>query len=291
MPATPSLGQLAQRQRLVEMLGAPGQQPLRPIQPDRDDRPGRPRHCAVSPGSFARSNSSGGRPPPKCTYLNSSVRMTARLHWRESMPKCRSAVALRRSSGNRTPNARRRASPSASLPSRNGSSERPSRCGGGVARRAGRATVGTMSTASVKRSTLRPAALPSARVADDQRDVVAAVEEAALAQHEMVAHHLGMVRGQDDDRVVPAPPPSPLARCGRAARRPPRSCRNRVARICRKSSSLQSRTLPFSAGHGISPAAAGRMIVVEIGMALAPRPASCPPGGRPGHRAGSYRVL
>ena len=49
----------------------------------------------------------------------------------------------------------------------------------------------------------RARSLPAARIADDQRDVKALVEEAAFAEQEMVAHHLGMVGGEDDDRVVP----------------------------------------------------------------------------------------
>ena len=43
----------------------------------------------------------------------------------------------------------------------------------------------------------------AARIADDQRNVVAGVEVAALAQHEMVAHHLGMVGSEYDDGVAP----------------------------------------------------------------------------------------
>src|SRR5262249_39268626 len=43
----------------------------------------------------------------------------------------------------------------------------------------------------------------SARIANDQRDVVAAVKEAPFAEHEVIAHHLGMVGREDDDSVVP----------------------------------------------------------------------------------------
>ena len=87
-------------------------------------------------------------------------------------------------------------------PSRNGASELPSRWPGTLPPSRSSA-VGRMSTASVNASTVPAGCLSPARVADDQRDVVAAVEEAAFAEHEMVAHHLGMVGGEDDDRVVP----------------------------------------------------------------------------------------
>ena len=183
------------------MLGAPGKQPLGHLEPRRRDRQDRRPRSASRPDRSRRSNSTGGRPPPKCTYLKRLVRMTARLHWRESMPKCVSAVrsAIERKSNSQCAASRQSAG---FAPSRNGASERPSRCAGTSAPSRSSA-VGRMSTASVNASTVRPACLLRPGIADDQRDVVAAVEEAAFAEHEMVAHHLGMVRGEDDDRVVP----------------------------------------------------------------------------------------
>ena len=163
----------------------------------------RRRHCQISPGSSSRSKSSGGRPPPKCTYLYFSVRMTARLHCCGLQAEMRFGRALLRSSGNRTPNARRRARPRASCRSRNGASDRPSRWAGACAaeqfeqRRHDVDRFGEVPRPRCPRS----ASARGSRMISGMW--IAAVEEAALAEHEMVAHHLGMVGGEHDDRVVP----------------------------------------------------------------------------------------
>src|SRR6185312_17202168 len=40
-------------------------------------------------------------------------------------------------------------------------------------------------------------------IADDERNMLAFVEEATLAQLPMIAEHFGMVGGEDDQRIVP----------------------------------------------------------------------------------------
>ena len=63
-----------------------------------------------------------------------------------------------------------------------------------------------MSTFSVNDETIAPrSAQPRPRVANDQRDVVGAVEIAALADQPVVADLLAVIRSEDDERRVPAP--------------------------------------------------------------------------------------
>ena len=42
------------------------------------------------------------------------------------------------------------------------------------------------------------------RIANDQRDVIRAVEVTALAEQPVVAHLLAVVRGENDERRIPA---------------------------------------------------------------------------------------
>ncbi len=133
-----------------------------------------------------------------------------------------------------------------------------------------------------------PAALLAARIADDQRDVKAAVEEAAFAEHEMVAHHLGMVGGEDDDRVVPGA--GCLDRCPDAAelrvdlrdhavvdRADLRGTRPRP----------KSRTLPFAPGRKFRLSSAWRARSRDRdGLAASSR--QSPPRRKAGPSAGSY---
>ena len=248
------------------------------------DRPDRRRRCASRPDRSRRSNRTGGRPPPKCTYLNFSVRTTARLHWRELMPKCFSALrlAIERKSNSQCAASRQPAGVLAVEKRRQRASVE---MGGGIA--AEQIERGRQDVDGFGESVdLAAGRLASAGVADDQRDVVAAVEEAALAEHAMVAHHLGMVRGEDDDRVVPvAMLLHGVPRAGRAAHRPRRSCRNRSRGSGGSRRRRRSRPCPWRRPRNCRCASRGR-VVVDVRMDLALGLLVARPAGRLGRHPG-----